>query len=100
MDRQRWVSPAAHQSALLIIKDSSLAAQRLMDVVHGEGDAVVKALLVCGDRGNLLLDSRDLNLAASVDQRSKNSHKVGHRLLGSAAENTTVQIGTRAGDLD
>ncbi|KAI6749230.1 hypothetical protein HG531_008177 [Fusarium graminearum] len=97
MDGQRRVSPTAHKGALLIIKDGCLAAQRLMDVIHGERNTIVKTFLINGDWGNLLLDAGDLNLAASVDKRSEDPNEIGHGLLGSATKDTTVKTVGQAG---
>jgi hypothetical protein len=100
VERQRRESPAGHQGALLVLEDGGLAAERLVQVIHGEGNTLVQLLLFLGNGGNQLLDSIDLDLAVGVDQTSHDADEIGHGLLGGTTEDTTVEILTGTADLN
>ena len=100
VDGQGREAPAGHEGRLLVLEDGGLAAERLVERLHGEGNVVVQALLLGGHGGDLLGDALDLDLAVSVDERAEDADKIGHGLLGGTAKDTRVEIGTGARNLD
>ena len=52
-------APPAHEGALLLLEEAGLAAERLVEVVHGEVDVLVDLLLLLSDGSDELLDAVD-----------------------------------------
>lgn len=100
VERKRGVSPASHQSRLLGVVDSGFAAQRFVEVGHGESNVVVERVLFLGERSDLVHDARDLDHTLAVNKRGHNVNEVCHRLVSLTTEDTTVKIGSRASNLN
>jgi hypothetical protein len=93
-------APSAHEGALLLLEETGLAAERLVEVVHGEVNVLVNLHLLLGDGSDELLDAVDEDVALLVDKTGHHADEIGHGLVGSAAVDTGVEILARAADLN
>ena len=102
VEGERGKAPAGHERALLAVRvDGRLVAERLVQVVHGEGDVAVYGAFVVRQRRDHLVDAVDEDPAVvGCDERAHDPHEVGHRLVCRAAVHAAVQVLGRAGHLD
>lgn len=98
VDAEGGVAPAGHEGGFLVVEDARFAAEGLVQVVHRVADVAVQALLLLRYGRDHLLQPRDLDFAVCVDERAQHAHEIGHGFLRGAAEDTAVEILSRAFD--